>query len=688
MLALAQIRSNSIKLTVIFLLLLLAPLSARAQCMFTNNDFETGDLTGWTTYLRAVNGPVGTGWFNYTGTSGPSLHAISAPPQGTHGALGDQNGPTIEELSQDFTVPAGQSGTLTFYLAYNNYYTSFITLNTLDYNNNQQARVDLIKPTTPNESIAASDVWVKLFQTKPGDSFSMTPTLMTYDVSGFAGLPTRLRFAEAIGLYWFEFAVDNVCLSTTRGTMTRAIAVGSNVKADFGGVNLTFPTVTAAGTTSLTQLDPATAQTGAPAGDTFIGPAYDLSTTGTVTTPIHVCMYLPSITSETTFDHVRMLHKEGGVWVDLPSSSKNMAARELCGDVTSLSNFTAAVRTGSPTSATASISGQVTTSASEPLGGVAMQLSGSQNRRAITNAGGFYSFNVEPGGFYTIKAARENFSFAPSERSMSPIGNVTDAAFTATADTTATVNPLDADLFFVRQQYLDFLGREPDSGGLAYWDDQLVNCGADPTCLHQQRIGVSAAFFVESEFQLTGSFIYRLYSAALGRRLSYAEFSADRQQVIGGANLDAARTAFADRFVERDEFQQRYLSSTTAETFVDALLATMSSSTAADLSPQRGALIDKYRAGANLNESRSLVLREAIEQTDFKQAIYNPSFVAMQYFGYLRRSPDEGGYRFWLNVLDQEPGNFRGMVCSFLTSTEYQRRFASVVTHSNGECGQ
>ncbi len=38
----------------------------------------------------------------------------------------------------------------------------------------------------------------------------------------------------------------------------------------------------------------------------------------------------------------------------------------------------------------------------------------------------------------------------------------------------------------------------------------------------------------------------------------------------------------------------------------------------------------------------------------------------MQYFGYLRRNPDEGGYRFRLNVLDQKPGNFRGMVCSFL----------------------
>ena len=121
---------------------------------------------------------------------------------------------------------------------------------------------------------------------------------------------------------------------------------------------------------------------------------------------------------------------------------------------------------------------------------------------------------------------------------------------------------------------------------------------------------------------------------------------------------------------------------------MDALLATINTTTGADLSAQRTALISKYANGTSLNESRSLVLREAIEQADFKQAVYNPSFVTMQYFGYLGRSPEESGYRFWLNILNQQPGNFRGMVCSFLTSAEYQRRFSSVVTHNNGECGQ
>jgi len=82
-------------------------------------------------------------------------------------------------------------------------------------------------------------------------------------------------------------------------------------------------------------------------------------------------------------------------------------------------------------------------------------------------------------------------------------------------------------------------------------------------------------------------------------------------------------------------------------------------------------------------------LREAIDENAFKEAEYNPSFVLMEYFGYLKRDPEAEGYRFWLNVLNnKEPGNYRGMVCSFITSTEYQSRFASVISHSNRECGQ
>ena len=76
------------------------------------------------------------------------------------------------------------------------------------------------------------------------------------------------------------------------------------------------------------------------------------------------------------------------------------------------------------------------------------------------------------------------------------------------------------------------------------------------------------------------------------------------------------------------------------------------------------------------------------DNTCVEAAEYNAAFVLTEYFGYLRRDPEPEGYDFWLNVLNNgEPGNYRGMVCSFITSTEYQQRFSSVVTHSNAECG-
>ncbi|MGB9179088.1 MAG: DUF4214 domain-containing protein, partial [Pyrinomonadaceae bacterium] len=251
------------------------------------------------------------------------------------------------------------------------------------------------------------------------------------------------------------------------------------------------------------------------------------------------------------------------------------------------------------------------------------------------------------------------------------------------------INPLDSRDIFVRQQYLDFLGREPDQNGWLYWTNEIGGCGFDEDCTRQRRVDVSAAFFMSDEFQQSGSFIYRLYKGGLGRQLTFAEFSADRNLVVAGRRLESSKAAFADAFAQRAEFTQKYGAAVSADAFVDALIRNMRQSSGVDLSRERNALIDTYNAGASLNESRSLALRKAIDDANFMQAEYNRSFVAMQYFGYLKRDADQEGYDFWLNVLNsREPNNFRGMVCSFVTSAEYQKRFSSVLTHSNAECSR
>jgi len=131
----------------------------------------------------------------------------------------------------------------------------------------------------------------------------------------------------------------------------------------------------------------------------------------------------------------------------------------------------------------------------------------------------------------------------------------------------------------------------------------------------------------------------------------------------------------------------KYQSSTTGETFVTQLLQEVQGHSGVDLSGQRENYLNLYRNGSSLKESRALVVRALGDEGLFKQSQYNAAFVLAEYFGYLRREPDADGYAFWLNVLNGGDGqNYRGMVCAFVTSAEYQRRFSTVATRNNTEC--
>lgn len=343
---------------------------------------------------------------------------------------------------------------------------------------------------------------------------------------------------------------------------------------------------------------------------------------------------------------------------------------------------------GTPTAGDGVISGRITTDTGAPLVGAVVHLEGTQSRRAITNANGAYKFErVETNGFYTMSPTRANYSFSPASRSVSLIANNTEETFTGITQGD-NVNPLDTAEFFVRQQYVDVLNREPDEAGFNYWSDQILACGDDAACVRQRRVGVASAFFIENEFKQSGVFIYNLYQSALGRRPVYDEYSADRSQVIGGPTLDAQKGQFAEAFVSRAEFMSRYENNLTADSFVDALLANVQA-TGIDLSSQRESLISHYTAGTSLTESRAFVLRDVSENTAVRVAHYNAAFVEIEYFGYLHRNADAQGRTFWLNVLNNgDPGNYRGMVCSFVTSAEYQHRFSSVVSSSNSDCSR
>ena len=251
---------------------------------------------------------------------------------------------------------------------------------------------------------------------------------------------------------------------------------------------------------------------------------------------------------------------------------------------------------------------------------------------------------------------------------------------------TTTTNVIDDSATFVCQHYHDFLNRQGDSSGQAFWTQKITGCGNDAACIQRQRIGVSAAFFIEQEFQQTGFYVYRAFKAGLGRRPTYLEFMSDRSRLLASGNLDNEKVAYSLEFVQRAEFTSKYSTATTAATFVDALIQTVRDNSGVDLTAKRSELITEYNAGSDQTDSRARTLRKLIEYDEFKNVEYIRAFVLAQYFGYLRREPDSNGYNFWLNVLTQNPNNYRGMVCAFITSAEYQDRFGTAHTHSNQEC--
>jgi hypothetical protein len=331
-----------------------------------------------------------------------------------------------------------------------------------------------------------------------------------------------------------------------------------------------------------------------------------------------------------------------------------------------------------PSAANGIVRGRVTDQRGMPVAGAVVNLAGTQNRKMITDADGYYTFDaVETTGFYTVTPSLVTYRFSPENRSFSSLGNQTEASFTATRDPILDGNRIDVPEYFVRQHYLDFLGREPDEAGFNFWSDQIIACGADAGCAERRTINVSAAYFLSIEFMETGGLVDGLYRASYNRRAQYAEFMPDTARVangvVVGANnwaltLAANKEAFVNAWVARPEFQAAY-GSLGNSAYVDALI-----SHAGGFNGDRDALV----SGLNGNTlTRAAALRAVVENEGFTSAKRNGMFVMMEYFGYLRRDPDEDGFNFWLNKLNQHNGNFEQaeMVKSFLVSGEYRSRF-------------
>ena len=260
--------------------------------------------------------------------------------------------------------------------------------------------------------------------------------------------------------------------------------------------------------------------------------------------------------------------------------------------------------------------------------------------------------------------------------------------------------------FFVRQHYLDFLGRSPDSSGLGFWNNEIVSCALDQACIEVKRINVSAAFYLSIEFQETGYLAYRTYKTAFADpdgqavinsqptvikvpRVRFNEFLSDTQQLGAGVQvgignwqqqLENNKQAYMLAFVQRGDFQTAFPASMSADAFVTQLDARAGGVLSAG---ENASLIAILGATPNDLAKRAQVLRAVAEDDDLKTLEKNRAFVLMQYFGYLRRNPndapdnDHTGWKFWLDKLNAFNGNFVNaeMVKAFISSIEYQQRF-------------
>jgi hypothetical protein len=274
-------------------------------------------------------------------------------------------------------------------------------------------------------------------------------------------------------------------------------------------------------------------------------------------------------------------------------------------------------------------------------------------------------------------------------------------------ETTTGPNPIDQSSFFVRQHYLDFLNREPDTSGFNFWVNNIESCGADANCSAVKRIDTSAAFFLSIEFQGTGYLVERIYKASYGEATGAStfpsahqlpvpivrlnEFLSDTQEigrgvVVGQANwqqqLENNKQAFTAEFVQRSRFITAFATSMTPAQFVDKLFLNAGVTPAAN---DRTVAINEFGLATTTVDvaMRSRALRDVAEDATLNQLEFNRAFVLMQFLGYLRRNPNDApdadytGYDFWLTKLNQFNGNYANaeMVKAFILSSEYRQRF-------------
>ncbi len=213
--------------------------------------------------------------------------------------------------------------------------------------------------------------------------------------------------------------------------------------------------------------------------------------------------------------------------------------------------------------------------------------------------------------------------------------------------------------FFIQQQYIDFLRRFPEtvcqpgeaSCGLGFYLPILAGCNPnDVECNKYTRGALSANFFRSPEFQAKGVYVMNLYLVTIGQRPKtaaelqdaskverphYNEFMTDMAAISSPNDRNgpdpAKKAALTQAFVQRAEIVAKYPVATypTVTSFGNALAATAGVTLSAATQNAIAA-----------STTRAQVLQIVAESSEVSTKFYQPTFVTMEYFGYLRRDPE------------------------------------------------
>ena len=223
-------------------------------------------------------------------------------------------------------------------------------------------------------------------------------------------------------------------------------------------------------------------------------------------------------------------------------------------------------------------------------------------------------------------------------------------------DTSGPWGPFPSAEEFVRQQYRDFLGREGETAGVAFWAGHLVSEGMSPEQVIDEFMG-------SAEFGQRIAPVVRLYSATFLRLPDYDGLLTWANASRSGWTLEQ----IADEFTTSTEFQNRY------GDVSDAEFVTLLYNNVLGRDPDAGGLAD-WVGRLESGQSRGSILVGFSESVEYRAASEHEVVVTMAYVGMLRRAPEPGGFEFWVDKMDTGMTRI-SMMGGFFRSIEYANRF-------------